>query len=161
MKDKIDKIVGYFLALLMGVMTIDVLWGVLTRYAFGAQASWSEELARFLLIWIGILGGAYAAGMKMHIAIELLQPNLSIKNQKRLRLVIDLLVILFAISVLVIGGFRLMYITQTLGQLSAALRVPMSLVYSVVPLSGILIVVYKFIEMRELTTEPNPTTQNH
>lgn len=161
MKDKIDKIVGYFLALLMGVMTVDVLWGVLTRYAFGAQASWSEELARFLLIWIGILGGAYAAGMKMHIAIELLQPNLSIKNQKRLRLVIDLLVILFAISVLVIGGFRLMYITQTLGQLSAALRVPMSLVYSVVPLSGILIVVYKFIEMRELTTEPNPTTQNH
>lgn len=161
MKNKIDTIVGYFLALLMAVMTLDVLWGVITRYAFGAQASWSEELARFLLIWIGILGGAYASGMKMHIAIELLQPNLNEQNQKRLRLVIDLIIILFAISVLVIGGFRLMYITQTLGQLSAALRIPMSVVYSVVPLSGILIIVYKIIEMRELTHDPNPTTINN
>ncbi|HMS67214.1 MAG TPA: TRAP transporter small permease subunit, partial [Saprospiraceae bacterium] len=33
-------------------MTLDVLYGVVTRYVFGAQASWTEELARFLLIWI-------------------------------------------------------------------------------------------------------------
>jgi TRAP-type C4-dicarboxylate transport system permease small subunit len=159
-KKKIDKIVGTFLAFLMALMTVDVLWGVITRYALGAQASWSEELARFLLIWIGILGAAYVAGKKMHIAIELLQPSLSKKNQKKLRFLIDVLVILFSICVLVIGGFRLMYITQTLGQLSPALRIPMSVVYSVVPFSGILIVVYKILEMRALRNELNPSTTN-
>lgn len=155
MKRKIDIGLGYFLAFLMALMTVDVLWGVITRYLLGAQASWSEELARFLLIWIGILGGAYAAGQKMHIAIELLKPSLSSKGQDKLRLVIDVLVLLFAVCVLVIGGFRLIYITYTLGQLSAALRIPMSIVYSVVPFSGIIVILYKILEMREISSHPS------
>ncbi|MCO6490766.1 MAG: TRAP transporter small permease [Phaeodactylibacter sp.] len=142
-RQRIDKILGNFLAFLMGVMTLDVLWGVFTRYAMGSQASWSEELARFLLIWIGILGSAYAAGKNMHLSIDLLMPRLQKQGQKRLYMVISSLVILFALAVMVIGGIRLIYITQVLGQLSPALRVPMAMVYSVVPLSGLLIVYYK------------------
>ena len=84
MKAKIDTYLGYFLILLMAIMTMDVLWGVLTRYAFGSQADWTEELARFLLIWIGILGAAYASGQRMHLAIDLLHPSLSPKGQRRL-----------------------------------------------------------------------------
>ena len=143
MRQQIDKILGNFLALLMGIMTLDVLWGVFTRYAMGNQASWSEELARFLLIWIGILGAAYASGKNMHLAIDLLMPRLSEKGQKRLQLMISLLIALFALTVMVIGGIRLIYITHVLEQLSPALRVPMAAVYSVVPLSGILVVYYK------------------
>ena len=53
------------------------LWGVFTRYAIGSQASWSEELARFLLdLDRHILGAAYASGQKMHLAINLLSPKL-------------------------------------------------------------------------------------
>lgn len=142
-RQRIDKILGNFLAFLMGVMTLDVLWGVFTRYAMGSQASWSEELARFLLIWIGILGSAYAAGKNMHLSIDLLMPRLQKQGQKRLYMVISSLVILFALAVMVIGGIRLIYITQVLGQLSPALRIPMAVVYSVVPLSGLLVVYYK------------------
>lgn len=131
----------------MAIMTLDVLWGVLTRYIMGSQASWSEELARFLLIWIGILGAAYASGQKMHLAIELLKPKLKPGGQRRLTLFINLMVILFALTVMVIGGLRLIYITQTLGQLSPALRLPMALIYAVVPLSGILVIYYKVLEL--------------
>ena len=127
----------------MGIMTIDVLWGVFTRYAMGSQASWTEELARFLLIWIGILGAAYAAGKDMHLAIDLLMPRLKEEGQKRLKILISFLIVLFAFTVMVIGGIRLIYITHVLGQLSPALRVPMAVIYSVVPLSGILVVYYK------------------
>ncbi len=147
MKKKIDKILGNFLAALMAIMTLDVLWGVLTRYIMGSQASWSEELARFLLIWIGILGAAYASGQKMHLAIELLKPKLKPDGQRRLTLFINVMVILFALCVMVIGGFRLIYITQTLGQLSPALRLPMALIYAVVPISGILVIYYKVLEL--------------
>ena len=143
MRKQIDKILGNFLALLMGIMTLDVLWGVFTRYAMGNQSGWSEELARFLLIWIGILGAAYAAGQDMHLSIELLMHKLQKKGQIRLKLLISFLIAAFAFTVMVIGGGRLMYITQELGQLSPALRVPMAVVYSVAPLSGILVIYYK------------------
>ena len=147
MKKKIDKVLGWFLTILMAIMTIDVLWGVFTRYAMGNQASWSEELARFLLIWIGILGAAYASGQKMHLAIDLLRPRLQENNQNRLRWVINILVILFVATVMVVGGVRLIYITHVLGQLSPALRVPIAFVYSIIPVSGILIIYYKTREL--------------
>ena len=150
MKQKIDKFLGYFVAGLMMLMTADVLWGVVTRYAFGSQADWTEELARFLLIWIGILGAAYATGQKMHLAIDLLKPKLKPTRQHRLSLFINGVILLFAISILVIGGFRLIYITQTLGQLSAALRIPMTIVYAVLPISGLLVVYYKIYDIIQL-----------
>lgn len=146
MRDKIDTVLGNFLVALMAIMTVDVLWGVFTRYAMGSQASWSEELARFLLVWIGILGAAYASGQKMHLAIDLLSPRLSPSNRKLLFIFIKGLIILFAFFVLVVGGLRLIYISQTLGQLSPALQVPMWVIYAVVPLSGILVIYYELSE---------------
>lgn len=143
MRKTVDKYLGLFLALLMAIMTIDVLWGVFTRYALSNQASWSEELARFLLIWIGILGAAYVSGQNNHLAIDLISDKLSPSNKKRLITGIRLLIIAFAFCILVIGGFRLLYLTQTLGQKSPALQVPMYIVYAVLPLSGLLIVYYK------------------
>ena len=137
-------------------MTLDVLWGVITRYALGSQASWTEELARFLLIWIGILGAAYASGQKMHLSIDLLKPSLPPKGQQQLFLIINLLVILFALFVMVIGGARLMYLTQILGQVSPALRIPVAFIYAIIPVSGLLIIYYKLSEIvdsGELTVE--------
>ena len=88
MRKTVDKILGYFLAFLMVVMTLDVLWGVITRYALGGQADWSEELARFLLVWIGILGTAYAAGQGNHLAINLIDTKLSTHKRQQLHLFI-------------------------------------------------------------------------
>ncbi len=153
MKKRIDKVLGNFLALLMALMTLDVLWGVFTRYVMGSQASWSEELARFLLIWVGILGAAYASGQKMHLAIDLLYPSLNEKGQKRLRFFISSLIAVFALCIMVIGGARLVYITQVLQQLSPALQIPIAVVYIVVPLSGVLIIYYKILEIREVMAE--------
>lgn len=148
MRKKIDKVLGNFLVILMMAMTLVVLWGVFTRYAMGHQASWSEELARFLLIWIGILGAAYASGQRFHLAIDLLKPKLNAANQKKLTIAINIFVIVFVFCVMVIGGFRLIYITQVLGQLSPALRAPMWVIYSVVPISGLLVVYYKIADLR-------------
>lgn len=153
MRARIDLVLGQFLVILMVIMTLDVLWGVFTRYAMGNQASWSEELARFLLIWIGILGAAYASGQNMHLSIDLISPKLNAKERKTKDRVINVLVILFAITVLIIGGFRLIYISHILGQTSPALSVPMTVVYAVLPLSGILIVYFKLYDY--FTVNPN------
>lgn len=143
MKAKIDNTLGWFLAIILAVMVADVLWGVFTRYAIGYQSSWTDELARFLMIWVGMLGAAYASGKNMHIAIDLLPQYLNDKNKRRLDVFIGITVILFVFSVFIIGGSRYVYISFTLGQTSPALRIPMGLVYLVFPISGILIIYYK------------------
>ncbi len=147
MRKSIDRILENFLAFLLALMTVDVLWGVFTRYVMGAQASWSEELARFLLIWIGILGAAWASGKHMHLAIDLYPMSLTAERRQRLYLFINVLIIIFVVVVLVIGGSRLVYVTSTLGQTSAALQVPLSFVYAIVPISGLVIIYYKIYDI--------------
>ena len=154
MKTRVDKYLGNFLIFLLVIITLDVLWGVFTRYALGSQASWSEELARFLLIWISILGAAYASGQKMHLAINLLEPKLSPINQIRLKKIIALLILFFALTVMVGGGSNLVYLTHILGQQSPALQLPMAVIYIVIPVSGLLIVYYQIYNMSLIGKEP-------
>ncbi|MEC3905512.1 TRAP transporter small permease [Tamlana sp. 2201CG12-4] len=142
-RKKVDKILGGILALIMGVMVLNVLWQVFTRFVVGTPSSFTDELARYLMIWVGVLGAAYISGKRMHVAIDLLPSKLNKKGQIRLKVVISVLIILFCFAALVIGGFRLVYITYTLEQYSPALQMPLALVYLVIPLSGILIIYYK------------------
>lgn len=147
MKKRLDKFLGAVLVALMTVMVVAVLWQVFSRYVMQSPSSVTEELARYLLIWIGILGAAYAAGQQEHLAINLLEEKLDKKNQKRLRIGIDVLIIFFCVTVLIIGGGNLVYVNYDLGQSSAALEIPLYIVYMVVPLSGFLITIYKVNEI--------------
>jgi len=147
MKKKLDKILGNFLVLLLTVMVIAVLWQVFSRYVLNSPNSYTEELSRYLFIWIGILGAAYASGQQSHLAIDILPPKLEGKNRITLRIGINILIILFSLAVLVIGGGNLVYVNYDLGQTSAALDLPLSYVYMVLPLSGVLVIGYKINEI--------------
>lgn len=142
-REKIDKILGSALVIIMAVMVINVLWQVFTRYIIGTPSSFTDELARYLMIWVGLLGAAYVSGKNMHVAIDIITPKLKPATQKKLKVFVLLLIILFALCALVIGGFRLVYITYILGQHSPALQIPLSFVYFVIPLTGLLIIYYK------------------
>jgi TRAP-type C4-dicarboxylate transport system permease small subunit len=147
MRKGIDKVLGGILVFLMALMTVDVLYGVFMRYVLNSQPGWTEEIARFSLMWIGILGAAYAAGQNNHLSIDLISTKLNEQGNRRLSVFINILIIAFAGGVLLIGGIRLMYVTSHLGQTSAGLKLPMSLVYSVLPISGFLIVLYKLMDL--------------
>jgi TRAP-type C4-dicarboxylate transport system permease small subunit len=143
MRSKVNKILGSFLVVLLVLMVLSVLWQIFSRYLMNSPSSFTEELARYLFIWIGILGAAYASGQQTHLAIDILPPKLNPENRVKLRIFINILIILFSLTVLVIGGGNLVYVNDLLGQSSAALGVPLSWVYSVVPLSGVLVIYYK------------------
>ncbi|MDT0643542.1 TRAP transporter small permease [Zunongwangia sp. F363] len=147
MKRSLDRILGGILVLLMAIMVVAVLWQVFSRYVMQSPSSITEELARYLLIWIGILGAAYAAGQQAHLSINLLEEKLDAVNRKRLRIGINILIIFFCITVLIIGGGNLVYVSYDLGQRSAALEIPLYIVYFVIPLSGVLIIIYKINEI--------------
>jgi len=143
----IDKILANFLVFIMAVMVLNVLWQVASRFIFGSPSSFTDELARYLMIWIGILGAAYVSGRNMHVAIDVLPSRLSSKTQRQLKLIVRILIILFCLGAMVIGGSRLVYITHVLDQNSPALQVPLSVVYLVLPISGLLIMYYKISDI--------------
>ena len=64
LRNKIDKILYVFLAIIMAILVLDVLWQVASRYLFNSPSSFTDELAGFLLIWVGLLGAAYGTGTR-------------------------------------------------------------------------------------------------
>ncbi|KPK01879.1 MAG: C4-dicarboxylate ABC transporter permease [Gemmatimonas sp. SG8_28] len=138
----VDRAVGWLLVVLMGIAVLNVLWQVFTRFVLANPSGFTDELARYLLIWIGLLGASYAAGRNMHLAIDLLPAKLTGRSRWYLNLVIEASVFLFALAVLVVGGINLVRLTLTLGQTSAALHVPLGYVYLVLPLSGVLMMFF-------------------
>ena len=146
-RKKVDKILGIVLSTIMGIMVINVLWQVFTRFVVGTPSSFTDELARYLMIWVGVLGAAYISGRRMHVAIDLLPAKLNKEGQVKLKIFINCIIILFCISALVGGGSRLVYITFALEQYSPALQIPLAVVYLVIPISGILIIYYKITDI--------------
>src|SRR5690606_840215 len=138
----INTVLEKVLIFLMGLMVINVLWQVCARYIPFIPGAFTDELARYLLIWVGLLGAAFASGKQMHLALDLLPEKLEGVAKSKLQIFINILVAVFALLVMIVGGIRLMYITLYLGQTSAALGIPLGFVYMVLPLSGVLIIYY-------------------
>jgi len=138
----LDFILRWALVVLAVFMVLTVTWQVFSRYALRAPSSLTEEIARFQLIWLGLLGAVYTFRNRMHVGIDLLVAPL--KGRKRLaaELVSLISVLLFAILILIYGGGRLVQLTHELNQTSGALGIRISYIYSIIPISGFLICIY-------------------
>lgn len=150
MRDKIDNVVKWGCVILLGVLVIDVLWQVFGRYILASPSSFTDEIAGFLLIWVGLLGAAFVAGKNEHLAIDLIVQNASPKRAKTIKTIIQILIALFSLSVLVVGGTWLVYTRFMLNVKSAALSIPLGYVYTVLPISGILILYYSIDNLVKL-----------
>lgn len=148
----IDRGLQYLLILLMGVMVVNVLWQVATRFLLGDPSSYTEEIARFLLIWIGMLGGCHAYRVGAHLGLDILSNHLHGSARWHLQWIISGAVIVFAATVLIYGGGTLVLLTHELHQTSASLEISMSVIYSVIPLAGVLLCCFG---VDELLTGPN------
>lgn len=157
-KVQLDSVLGGVLVALMVVAVLNVLWQVTTRFVLGEPSTVTEELARYLLIWIGVLGAGYAVGQRAHLALELLPEKLEGRARRRLEFVVIGGMAAFALLVLVVGGGRLVYLQFLLGQTSPTLGWPLGAIYTVVPLSGLIMLTYAALQIAALrhATEPLP-----
>lgn len=142
MRDKIDRVLERVLIGLFAIMLLSVLWQVFSRFILGSPSTVTDELSSFGLIWVGLLGAAYATGKKLHLAIDLLPSKLVDRNRLFFDGFVHLSIALFSLAVLVIGGGRLSWITFVLKQKSAAMQIPLGIIYLILPLSGLLIIYY-------------------
>lgn len=143
----IDKLLKVLVASCMALMVVVVTWQVFSRYALGDPSPWTEEVARMLLIWVGLYGGVYAYREKAHLGLDLLHQKVGTVGKRRLDMITDISCGCFALAVLVIGGGSLVQLTWELKQTTAVLGIPMAWVYTVLPMSGLLIVFYSIVSL--------------
>ena len=138
----LDYVLSRASILIMTLLVFTVLLQVFMRYVMGSPVTFTEELSRFLLIWLGLLAASYAYRQRMHLALDLLVLKLKGRQKNVLNIIIHTLIALFSAGVLVYGGIQLVILTWVLDQNSPALGVSMSFVYLVLPVSGLAIIIY-------------------
>ncbi len=145
----LDRLLGSVVCVLMAVMVLNVSWQVFTRFVLGTPSSFTEEAARYMMIWAGLLGAAYAAGQRAHLALDLLTANLTGARKRASEVFIHLSALAFSIGVLLLGGGRLVWIQLSLGQQSAALQWKLGYIYLAVPVAGAFIALYSILGLIE------------
>lgn len=148
----ICRLLEIVLILAVLVLVLDVLWGVFTRYAWGEQAKWSEELARFLLIWISLLGGAVAFGEKAHLGVDYFVGLMDPRARKLLTVFGQLVILFFAATIFIYGGYRV--VVDNLGQTTAALQWKMGHIYLALPIAGVFIIFFTLEQLLETLLSP-------
>lgn len=133
------------LILLTTIMVMTVTWQVITRFLLNSPSSYTEELATYLLLWISLLGAAYALRRRAHLGIDVVTNKLGLEGRRKARIASYVVVALFSLVTLIIGGGILVSVTLELGQRSAAFQWPVGLVYLALPLSGLLMVYYSAV----------------
>ncbi len=123
----------------VAILVLDVLWGVFTRFVLDSPSRWTEEVATFTLIWVSLLGAAVAFDRQEHLGVDYFVKKLDPTAQLILAVVVQLVVLVFAASAMVYGGFELVTKTLNSEQLTPALEMKMGYVYLAVPLSGLFI----------------------
>ncbi|UDM07089.1 TRAP transporter small permease [Halomonas sp. NyZ770] len=138
----IQPVVFAGMAALIGVITLQIV----SRVFFSA-VGWTEEVARFLLVWITFLAGTLAFQRGRHIAVTFAVDALPLPLRKLARLAALAIVLAFMITLVVIGH-RYMQVQSF--QKSAALRLSMTYVYAVIPLSAGIMAWYALVDMIEV-----------
>lgn len=150
--NSIRKILNQLLNILAGgsffAMVVLTCWQVLTRYIFKKPSSWSEELVSYLFAWMTLLGSSLVVGERGHMNIPLLMDRVHDSARKLLAIYSEVIACLFAAVILVLGGVQITRLAM--GQMTSSLGIAIGFFYIVLPLSGILNIVYTILNIADI-----------
>lgn len=127
-----------------------VVWGVFSRYLLGHQSAWTEELARALLVWVGLLGASLGFGVRAHLGVDALTARLAPDARRLAAVFVHAAVLWFAGSILIGGGVQLVRETLRLQQQMIAIPLSKAWVYVVIPVSGVFTALFSLEQLAEL-----------
>ena len=131
----VERLVLAVIVLLMSLLVLVTSYQVFSRYVLNHPLRWSEELSRYLLVWIVFLGAWAALKEGRHLGMDILSQRIPPRWRPRLGVIVDAVVLAFLIAVLSIAP-EILEITSR--QRSAVLRAPMSLIYLAFPVGAAL-----------------------
>ena len=139
-KAGIMRVLSIVIIFLFAFMTVIGTYQIVTRYFFNKPITVSDELLTYSFTWMALLASAYVFGKRDHMRMGFLADKLTGSARKALELCIDALTFALAAVVLVYGGISITRLTMI--QTTASLRVPMGYIYVIVPVTGILIMLF-------------------
>ena len=152
---KLRKIMNCILNVLAGgsflAMVVLTCWQVLTRYILGNPSSWSEEMVSYLFAWMSLLGASLIVGERGHMNIPIVVERMGMKGRKIFAIFGELVACVFAGVILVYGGVQITNLAM--GQMTSALGVPVGIFYIVLPLSGVLNIIYTILNIIDIAEE--------
>ena len=137
------------------VMVILTCWQVLTRYVLNNPSSLSEELVSYMFAWMSLLGASLVTAERGHMNIPIVVEKCSPGLQKILLCLAELIGFLFSAVILAYGGFQIANLAM--GQMTSSLGVPIGVFYVVLPLCGILNMVYTVLNIADIMKKKEGT----
>ena len=144
------RILDGALAVMVGLLVLDVLLGVASRYLWGAQVKWTEELATLLLVYVSIFGIAAAFDRSAHLGIDALTSHFDAKTRKQLALSAHVVTLAFVVIVFEIGGWMLVRQAVVNWNVLPALQVSDVVMFLPLPLGGLFVLLS---ELRNLLAD--------
>lgn len=129
-------------------MVVLTCWQVLTRYVLKNPSTWSEELVGYLFAWMSLLGASIVTCERGHMNIPIIVERFSETVQKGLNCFGEIVAFLFSVVILVYGGIKIT--TLAMGQMTSSLGVPIGIFYIVLPLCGILNMIYTVLNIVDI-----------
>lgn len=154
--DKINSLVKYIVSILFIVMVILVALQVLTRFVIDYPISWSEEVGRYLMVYIVFLGSGLLVRKNGHIAIDFLLEIINPDNRKRLEFV-NLAISTIFFLILIYSGIQLTMVV--LGQATPTLQFSMAWAYAAMPIGSILMLLNALAVFFEMTIDGENTKE--
>lgn len=130
------------------VMVALTCWQVFTRYVLKNPSTWSEELVSYLFAWMSLLGASIVTSESGHMNIPVLVDRLNPQMRSYMRILHELIALLFSLAILVYGGWQISRLAM--GQMTSSLGVPVGIFYFVMPLCGVLNIIYTIINIAEI-----------
>ena len=137
---------GSFLA-----MVALTCWQVFTRYILQNPSSWSEELVSYLFAWMSLFGASIVVGERGHMNIPILVERMGKGGRKFFAIFAEIVACLFAGVILVYGGIQITDLAM--GQMTSSLGLPIGVFYIVLPLSGVINIIYTILNIIEIATD--------
>lgn len=157
--NKLREILTQILNVLAGasflVMVVLTCWQVLTRYVLNNPSSWSEELVSYMFAWMSLLGASLVTAERGHMNIPILVEKCSPAVQKIMLCLAEVIGFLFSAVILAYGGFRIANLAM--GQMTSSLGVPIGVFYVVLPLCGILNMIYTVLNIVDIMKKKEET----
>lgn len=148
LRSNLDKVMRVLNVAVLVILVLLVVWQVITRYLLGAPSVWSEELASYGFAWATMLGATYVFGKREHMNVDVAVEKFSPEVQKTLAILSEVLILLFAVTILIYGGIENTLLT--IQQLSSSLPVTMGYLYSIIPISGVFIALYSILNIYDI-----------
>lgn len=147
-RNMMNIILNFMAALSLAAMVVLTCYQVFTRYILKSPSSWSEELVAYLFGWMALLGASVMTGERGHMNIPVLADRMGRTAGRLLLVFSEVIALLFSAIILIYGGIKIT--SLAMGQLTSSLGVAVGVFYIIMPVCGIINVVYTLLNIIDI-----------